>query len=885
MILTSVEVQGVRCFLEPQKVDFSSERLNVIGGPNGAGKSTFVEAVRRCLLDSHTSAAASDLAPWSDARTPEITVEFEHRGNAYRLTKRFLKRKSATLEQKKGSRWNLLHEGKEADEAVRGMLLSGGRNDAGIFSVLWAPQNGLAMDAVSKPVIADLREALGSQLGHLHLEKKIQKLWEDNFQPARGVPKKGRLHEIVAEVEGVREAAEKARTTLEQADQHSGEASELREQLQAINARLNEREPQILEADAIIRKVRELTALIDEAAKDRELIETRLKAATQNAAALEEESRRLEEFEADVPILEAKHNRALDEEAEAAAAEVKALDGIRGLEGPDPEEELLKHQLRLAERWHEFSITLKSLDERLQTITELNAREQQHRGELGASPAPSKETLDAIRKASEELRTALVWLEKLELRIELIAESAIQVEVTGGAPEGCTALSAGSAVLVRGNDGVTARIPGIATMRVSGSETDTADWQKRAAEARERLRLLCEPFGSQDVDELAGNWQRRITLEAALQQVAGERDRVLNGATEGELRQQLRIAEEERQSLGVSEPDLNTLRRALEGASDVRQQSRRTAEAAWRSAFEILGQKRTQAREAEAAITRNREERLACARRLRELRADGKADEQRRLEIEDLTARLQVVKSRLEPAQAERARLPEDAEQTCATLHQDQEADRVIRTDLQTRLAQAEAAQRVLLAQGSYSTLAEAEEDIERLTQELTLEQKRLDGIKRLWTAYQEQKNVALNGVAEPVARRATELLAEFAGKRVAKLTLSEDLALATVSPADAGREAELTELSGGEQELIQISVRLALAETVSRSERQMVVLDDVLLNIDDTRLSRILQYLERSHERLQVVVLTCHPERYGALENVSRVAFGQPAAALAVGG
>lgn len=125
------------------------------------------------------------------------------------------------------------------------------------------------------------------------------------------------------------------------------------------------------------------------------------------------------------------------------------------------------------------------------------------------------------------------------------------------------------------------------------------------------------------------------------------------------------------------------------------------------------------------------------------------------------------------------------------------------------------------------------------------------------------EKLGALDGLAEPVSRRATELLAEFAGRPLAGLRLSVDFSETAISPAEAGREAALEEMSGGEQEQILLAVRLALAENLTRAERHMVVLDDVLLNTDDQRLVRILDYFERHKDQMQVVVLTCHPKRY----------------------
>jgi len=44
------------------------------------------------------------------------------------------------------------------------------------------------------------------------------------------------------------------------------------------------------------------------------------------------------------------------------------------------------------------------------------------------------------------------------------------------------------------------------------------------------------------------------------------------------------------------------------------------------------------------------------------------------------------------------------------------------------------------------------------------------------------------------------------------------------------------------------------------------VVLDDVLTATDAGRLARVVNVLEDAAQRLQVLILTCHPERYRGL-------------------
>ena len=68
----------------------------------------------------------------------------------------------------------------------------------------------------------------------------------------------------------------------------------------------------------------------------------------------------------------------------------------------------------------------------------------------------------------------------------------------------------------------------------------------------------------------------------------------------------------------------------------------------------------------------------------------------------------------------------------------------------------------------------------------------------------------------------------------------------------------------------VYLATRLALAEVLAKDERQLVVLDDVLTATDADRLARIMTILEESAQRLQILILTCHPERYHSLKGAN---------------
>ena len=71
-------------------------------------------------------------------------------------------------------------------------------------------------------------------------------------------------------------------------------------------------------------------------------------------------------------------------------------------------------------------------------------------------------------------------------------------------------------------------------------------------------------------------------------------------------------------------------------------------------------------------------------------------------------------------------------------------------------------------------------------------------------------------------------------------------------------------------KDLIVVPTRQAgrrLREVLAKNERQLVVLDDVLAATDAGRLARVMTVLEEAAQRLQILILTCHPERYRGLE------------------
>jgi uncharacterized protein YhaN len=85
------------------------------------------------------------------------------------------------------------------------------------------------------------------------------------------------------------------------------------------------------------------------------------------------------------------------------------------------------------------------------------------------------------------------------------------------------------------------------------------------------------------------------------------------------------------------------------------------------------------------------------------------------------------------------------------------------------------------------------------------------------------------------------------------------------------GIREDFKDLSGGAREQLALVVRVALARVFAKQNRAMpLVLDDVLGWTDDRRLRAMLYVLERTARDMQVILLTCHPERFRPLLGAS---------------
>jgi uncharacterized protein YhaN len=241
-------------------------------------------------------------------------------------------------------------------------------------------------------------------------------------------------------------------------------------------------------------------------------------------------------------------------------------------------------------------------------------------------------------------------------------------------------------------------------------------------------------------------------------------------------------------------------------------------------------------------------------------------DPQRSAKLAEISLEWDAARSAVEKLDTELARFQDDPRLLAERLEKQQNGIREQAATALESLKKEEGRLEQLATSGPYSTLSQVEEQIAELRIQIDSEELRINAVRLLRDTVHQCKARVLSDLRKPVEESATRMLQRIAGTRLGTVQLADSLNPQAVTPRTASSEVTLLDLSGGEKEQIHLAVRLALAEVLAGHDRRFLVLDDILTATDTGRLARILTILEEAAQRLQLFILTCHPERYRGL-------------------
>jgi DNA repair exonuclease SbcCD ATPase subunit len=890
MIVESIGVCYWRNILREKVLGPFSECLNVVYASNGSGKSSLFEALRRGLIDRHNVKGEdiNEIQPWGRDLAPRVVVEFRHKGHSYRITKQFIQAVSSLLEEMQAGRYNPIKQGLKADEAVREMLT---RNPPakglsrvehwGWAQALWAPQGSLALDQLSNDVLHDIRDTLSAHLtssGSSRVEKEINRLYDQYFT-GTGKLKKGK--DAPASVT-LRQELEKARTDLIQAKDRyesfqrtSSEVEKCRLLTAKARLELDRIEGLLSNTESSLKEYRELKAARSES-------DSSAKIHAGKFAALNATIEQIAKTENDIAIgrieLEqlAKDLEQNGKEFEIAEDNLtncqEDLDRIKTLENEVNDMTILAESAR---SYSDIGSKLTALKEKLTGISVARERLTQLELQRKSVKSPNEETLKAIGIAIRGRDDTNLRIDASLMHVEVMAERGLTVDVTKGDDTGTVDVRSGDATVFRGSPEVSVRIPDIATIRAWGPTGSIDELREKLSKTQKKISQLTEPYGTTDLTELERNFGQAKEISRNVREAELEIKTLLGKSKIDALENEKATLEHNQEVIldhypewASNPPDWENLKKKADKLAEShaaqREQASKNLEEARKLRGNLdksLGVLRTKIEGVEKAIGENE-------KRLNGLNKDNKTTEQSKNELNEISMSWNAAKIKLEELENQLKKFDQDPEALAKKLTSEKTQTENHYGQCKDQESMAIGSLKVLSEGGSYSELAEAHEKIVQLEKMIQREELDQDAIRLLHDTIDSVRKEALSSVSRPVEDAATKTLNYICGADLGRISLGDTFQPSELTPELCDFNVGVTSLSGGEREQLYFAVRLALADVLAQDERQLVVLDDVLTATDSMRLGRVLDVLEDSAKRLQIILLTCHPERYQRLSS-----------------
>lgn len=871
MILHSLQVEGFRCFRSPTGLQELDPRLNLVVGPNESGKSTLFLALCHAFFTPYRSAGGelASLQPWETTLAPRVMVEFEDAGVRYRLEKQFLHGPACRLSEVKGDKLELLAEAEAADEKVRALLLGDkpGRGPAraehwGLARLLWSPQGQAEAGTMSEAARDRLQAALGRMTvdaGEAELTGKIEDLYADIFTKARGDYQKG------AEVR--QRGDELARLTRElealQAQHAENESRAVKYQdLQAEEQRLRQaRQLKAAEAETLradLERVRELRG-------NEKLASTKLQALQEKFVRVEADRTRLadarkvlaEQGEPEPPAeTDDGSLRAEEQRLAAELAEVRAsLDRLGAL----------RKQAEKQQEQRGIQEALARLATPLEETERLTAERAERAGRLRDVKSPRTEDLQAARKQTDRLRELNGQLKSVGLTVDVHLEAEAEIIFEGSEGKQEQFLLAGGKQQFVSADQATIHLPGFGTLHIRSGAGEIRQLQAERQKLLTGLRDLLDRFGVTTLEELEARRQQcdseqkeLASLDEQIRLAAGKHETLAGLKQEhARLSTLLQSADQPPEVL-----DLDQIQREL----DAEVKRVRTLEAALLQVTRAMQE--ASARQAQQAVARGQRE--SARQAAEQVRADLMRAYVDEPAVEQAYQEARREREAAQHALADlQAALPAGGDGPEARVHELQ-AD-LTRLDDEIRARHdAIVGLQALLDQsaelGLFSQIAVLKETCELAKVRHVQADRHARAVQLLRNLVQTRRQEVAANLTGPIEARVGQLLGRVTSRQDRRPVFDDRLQLQGVRVGAADTQRSIDLLSGGTQEQLSVLVRLACGLYLAESERQLVVLDDTLVYSDSARHERFQDLLLEAADRLQIVLLSCHPERYRLL-------------------
>jgi DNA repair exonuclease SbcCD ATPase subunit len=893
MILERLHVDSLGCFYEPMGLTFT-QGINIIAGNNETGKSTLITALHHALFTPYTSQAVEvkNLQPWGTELSPKVEVELCIDGTLYRVRKRFLYDSECILAEYREGRWRNIASGDRADERIRSFLLAekprgaAGAKNRGLARLLWLPQD----EDLSIEIDGVLRNRVEACLGVATLDEvenrvadaideRYARFWTKTGKLTRGTKGSG-LPELDSRISELESECSELDRVIRQMEQQSMDLQQIQEQ----KATLKQEQKEIkAERYAQGEAAKEAALLRHNLEKAREQLKS-----WQKAFELADERRwRLKDAK-EISKKAKERLEVVNEQLKASEKELADLMEERRTLAKTLEETLaladklqskLNHA-RMLNYAKDQQDRLTQMTKRREVVDRLEAEIDSKKKELAELPSPTKKNVAEAQQLERTIERLSGKLESAGLSLTFKAYSP-QTGLFQRDNEGHDAFTVAPEELASFKMARQGRLilDGVGEMEIQSGAQEVAGLQKDLRERQEELESVLAPFSASTSTDL-----ERLRLEKG--QAEKELDDLINklgqylesGGSPDNLRSQIANLERELEGLcaklGVKFADLVNLSSIDLTSLEQEQDSVRKQEADLRIKEKIQNDAMEQARATQGEYERKRigiEAEVTGAKKVMTELISAAGSEQS-IEDEYRTARREREAAQERVSELEES-LPEpevDPEALVQRLTQKlEEIDEEIRA-LELKEVRIRTTIDAIAQQDTYGKLIASQEKLETLKQEYQRQMGEAKAVRLLKGLFDTRRQEMVAELTEPVSRRVTNYFERVSGLTDRHIGFDELLQPTLINTPDI-EGASPTSLSTGAREQLYVLTRLALARYLAEEEgRMLFVFDDSLVNTDQVRHQRFIQLLEEAGSSLQILIMTCHGERYRGIREAT---------------
>ena len=874
MQIRRIDISAFRCFRGRILIDNIDDGITLLVGDNEEGKSTVLAALQTVLFEKHTvgGAVAAAMLPYSSKVRPKISIEFDHDGVHYRLSKAFCQKPMAELEAETGTRWS----GDAAEDQLRDMLEftpppRGGAKPEhrGLQSLFWVEQglafvqlqiNDTSHISLAGALEAEIGTVTGGERGRT-LIKRVESRVGEMFTPKNRKPAGAykdaidratkalvRRDEIVASLKRFEDKVdtlteERRRLAQLEADDPIG----------AAEKRLTGARDAVRNIEGFENQLQTAEAKLKNTLLEYELAKTRLGRRQERRKEVEHVDRTVKKLKGEELKAQEAVNDAQGTHNEAAAAHQEAKVEL------DSKRKLAAAARRLAD-------SIRKSEELVAT---------QERFKKAQAAAEDATTLMAKAEASAFTSTALEELRRIEIeaREESARLNVIATLLELTPDEGRSATIQGEAIEA---DTLTLTEPtdidfhGYGTIRVTPGGEDLSVRRAAAAAAAAKLQLALDSYGIASVQVAAAHANDRETWrnEAAIHRTTAEAhapeglnalrnhvatlqaavDSFRKDVNAADIRKMTSVEAAHRaDELGRTLSEVEVVERS---ASDTLKDAEGALQAAKHSLAAVTVQRETTEKESndlrqalDKSVTEYADDHFVQAlRKSTEVQQDA----------QDAVDGLNKALSQSDPAgtrreleAAKEARINVEA-----NLREKSRQVDVLTIELRT-LGKDDAAGEMEIAEGE---LVRAENLKARLSH-------RANALTLLLDTLLEEERIARETFLAPVRDRIEPYLKRLLPNSALML---DDQTLRITHLRREGMDEPYERLSIGTREQLAVLARLAFADLLDEhGKKSPIILDDALVFSDDQRFEEMQRILDRAAERLQIIVLTCHERAY----------------------